>query len=139
MSTTYNGNTGWFCCGPDVYSGWCDTPQSSGACGTCDNFNPGCAWPNLGGACSYSYQCVNQIQGACGLLINVDAHCYNEATIYNVPIVDCGPDQNALCGTVGNDCLAWAHPVTDLTPNSFSALAPMGVGRISVTVQTVNF
>jgi hypothetical protein len=132
----YDGNASWFCCGPNLYPGWCDFPAGSGACQTCDNSARACAWPKLGNTgCNYTWQCVGQIQGWCGQLINVRAHCYG-TTAFDIALVDCGPDRNALCGLTAGDCLAWPHPLIDLTPAAFSELAPLEVGRISVTVET---
>jgi len=132
----YDGNVGYWCCGPDAYPGWCDPVETPPACGSCNNFLVQCSWPKLGDTgCNYTDGCLGQIEGWCGQLINVCAWCY-ERTIFDVPIVDCGPDQNYFCWEQSHDCLWWRPPLADLSPAAFSLLAPMEMGRISVTVET---
>jgi hypothetical protein len=116
-----------------VYEGhatWFNCSTGAGRCGTCNTGrNNQIAWPALDtcGACSSSCcdcsrTCVNQVHLSCGRG-NIDVRDLdNNRLAQGLVIVDCGPNQNSLCG---GSC---GRRVVDLTRPTFTRFANPTVG-----------
>lgn len=119
-----------------VYEGhatWFNCSTGAGRCGTCNTGrNNQLAWPALdtcracsSTCCDCSRTCVNQVHLSCGRG-NIDVrHLGNNRLAQGLVIVDCGPNQNALCG---GSC---GRRVVDLTRPTFARFADPSVGCFS--------
>jgi hypothetical protein len=127
----------WFCCGRPSGSN-CPTPNTTGACGTCQNTIHGCAWPNISAAClafDNPGACgVHPARFPCGHRFTVTNRCSGRAV--GVTIVDCGPQTNLFCHVThccGTTC--GSNRIVDLTPAAFSAIASLAVGVLPASVR----
>lgn len=132
LRKVYHGCASWFCCGNPY--GPCGQ-AGGGACGDCQSSSYHCAWAHLN---HYGYICNVNACGIgnqllkCGSNMHVTNPC-NGSTL-KVSVHDCGPDEGQFCGNRAPDCSPsqYFNRVVDLTPASFSALAPLSQGLTSV-------
>jgi hypothetical protein len=115
----YTGHATWFSCA-----------TGAGRCGTCNTGSSRqLAWPALDtcGACSFtccdcSRTCVRQVHLSCGRRRIDVRDTGNNRLAQDLVIVDCGPNQNALCsGSCG-------RRVVDLTRPTFARFRDPSVG-----------
>ena len=131
-----DGTATWFCCG-SAYSPYCDA-DGYGACGTCDNSNYACAWPNL--CCGYSPQNYaancrpDLLIWQCNDLFTVTCYCtLNSTCVY---VASHGPNTDGYCthANCRQDIQCDGH-IIDLTPTAFMALTSLTDGATMVMVR----
>ena len=131
-----DGTATWFCCG-SAFSPYCGD-AGFGACGTCDNYNRACAWPNL--CCGFSPQNYaancrpDLLLWACGDLFSVTSYCNLTSTC--VYIASHGPNTDGYCthGQCRQDIQCYGH-IIDLTPTAFMDIASLSDGAVMVVVK----